>query len=196
MRSVLFLGMWVSSVLCLAQGPNQIQASGSSVASSGSSNLNQSETATQPTLFSSVATKIGSVPPSFIASEAVIVPLQPSPTIVRNSERRSPWPRIKREWILLTALQHGSATFDAWSTRQSLASGNGYERNPLMRPFAHSAAIYPAIQLAPLGTDWISWRMARSSKPLVRKMWWLPQTIATTGFIWSGIRNLHVTNMK
>ncbi len=195
MRSVLFL-LLISSVLCIAQGSDQIQTSGSAFTSAGSPTLSQPETATQPMLSSSAATKIHSLPSNLVASEAVIVPVQPSPTKAQKSERASAWPPIKREWIVLTALQHGSATFDAWSTRRSLASGNGYERNPLLRPFANSPAIYPAIQLAPLGTDWLSWRMARSSKPFIRKMWWLPQSVATAGFVWSGIRNLHVANMK
>lgn len=194
MRSVLFL-LLVSSVLCLAQGSDQIQTGGSSFSSAGSPTLSQPETATQPLLSTSAATKIPSLPSNFVASAAVIVPVQPLPTKAQKSER-SAWPPIKRQWVVLTALQHGSATFDAWSTRQSLASGNGYERNPLLKPFANSAAIYPAIQLAPLGADWISWRMARSSKPFMRKMWWLPQSVATAGFIWSGVRNLHVANMR
>lgn len=193
MRSVLFL--LFSSVLCLAQSSDQIQTIGSTITSAGSPTLSQTET-TSPTLSSSAATKMAPLPFNFVASEAMIVPVEPVPLKPQKSERGSAWPRVRREWVVLTVLQHGSATFDAWSTRQSLASGNGYERNPLLRPFANSAAIYPAIQLAPLGTDWVSWRMARSSKPLVRKLWWLPQSVATAGFVWSGIRNLHVANMK
>jgi hypothetical protein len=92
----------------------------------------------------------------------------------------------------LAAIQHGSAAFDAWSTRQSLSSGHAYERDPLLKPFAGSASIYPALQVLPFGIDFLSRRMMRSGSPVVRKLWWMPQTLSAAGFLWSGARNLHV----
>jgi hypothetical protein len=126
---------------------------------------------------------------------AAIQPLQPM--LVRNAESsKSPVVKLPRTWWLLTAAQHGAATFDAWSTRKSLTSGNGYERNPLMKPFADSSAVYPVIQVLPLGLDYLSRRMVRSHHPVLRKTWWLPQTLATAGFVWSGLRNLRVAAGK
>jgi hypothetical protein len=52
-----------------------------------------------------------------------------------------------------------------------LGSGNGYEHDPLIKPFANSAAIYPALQALPLGLDYLSSRMMRSSKGMVRRLW-------------------------
>jgi hypothetical protein len=113
-----------------------------------------------------------------------------------NLPPREPGVKQKRVWWALTAAQHGAATFDAWSTRKSISSGNGYERNPLMKPFAGSAAIYPVIQVAPLGLDYLSKRMMRSRHGFLRKTWWVPQTLATAGFTWSGVNNLRVANQK
>ena len=127
--------------------------------------------------------------------QAATVPLQP--LLVRNAEpSKKAIVRLPRTWWVLTAAQHGAATFDAWSTRQSITSGRGYERNPLMKPFADSAAIYPVIQVLPLGLDYLSRRMAQSRHSALRKTWWVPQTIATAGFVWSGVRNLRVASGK
>jgi hypothetical protein len=123
----------------------------------------------------------------------------PSPAILSTATTKLPEkPGVKerRVWWGLTVLQHGAATFDAWSTRKSLSSGNGYERNPLLKPFAGSAAIYPMIQVAPLGLDYVSQRMMRSRHGFLRKTWWLPQTLATAGFAWSGVNNLRIANQK
>ena len=99
-----------------------------------------------------------------------------------------------RMWWGLTIAQHAAAVFDSWSTRQSIGSGRGYERDPLLRPFADSPAIYPAMQVLPTGLDYLSRRMQRSSNGVFRRMWWVPQTAATVGFVWSGIHNLGVAS--
>ena len=131
-----------------------------------------------------------------LMSVSTSVPTQAA--ILRSTTTRQEKPSVKqqRTWWALTAAQHGAATFDAWSTRQSLASGNGYERNPLMKPFAGSAAIYPVIQVMPVGLDFLSKRMMQSRHGFFRKTWWLPQTIATAGFVWSGANNLRIANGK
>lgn len=56
-------------------------------------------------------------------------------------------------WLTLTVSQHSAALFDAWSTRKVLVSCKGYERDPLLKPFAGSAAIYPATQVFPAALD-------------------------------------------
>jgi len=99
----------------------------------------------------------------------------------------------RRSWIILSAIDHGAATFDAYSTRQSIENG-GVERDPLMRPFAHSPAMYAAIQVGPLLLDYTARRMQRSRYGLARRLWWAPQSAATAGFIISGAHNLRVAN--
>jgi hypothetical protein len=101
-------------------------------------------------------------------------------------------PAEQRAWVALSLMAHGAAAFDAYSTRASVESGRGYERNPLMKPFAGSAAMYPAAQVLPFGLDYLSRRMMHSDNTLLRHTWWLPQLAATAGSTWVGIRNLHV----
>jgi len=115
--------------------------------------------------------------------------IQPSkPQVVTMAERR----RYTRSWLALSLVQHGAATFDAYSTRQSVSRGN-VEDDPMMRPFAHSGAIYAAIQAGPVALDFIARRMQHSEIGMVRRMWWVPQTVSTATFIFAGVHNLNVT---
>jgi len=130
-------------------------------------------------------------------STAALVPApEPAYRLERAPQHRAPELRTihRRSWVLLTAAQHGSALFDAWSTRQALSSGHGYERDILVRPFANSAAVYPALQILPLGLDFLSYRMLQSSHSFNRKIWWIPQAVASAGFVWCGTRNLRVAH--
>ena len=97
----------------------------------------------------------------------------------------------RKEWIALAAAEHGAAAFDAYSTRQAIGRG-AVEADPMMRPFADSPGIYAAIQVAPLALDYAARRLQRSQNPLLRKMWWLPQTGGTAMFLFSGAHNLGV----
>jgi hypothetical protein len=114
--------------------------------------------------------------------------IQPGkPQEVTMAERR----RYTRSWLALSVVQHGAATFDAYSTRQSVSRGN-VEDDPMMRPFAHSGAIYAAIQAGPVALDFIARRMQHSENGMVRRMWWVPQTVSTATFIFAGVHNLNV----
>jgi len=97
----------------------------------------------------------------------------------------------RRAWLALTFAQHGAASFDAYSTRRAVSNG-GVEADPMMRPFANSPAIYGAIQAGPVLLDLVARRMQRSESPFIRRMWWLPQTMSTGAFLFSGIHNLGV----
>ena len=101
--------------------------------------------------------------------------------------------RPRRNWLILTIVQHSAATFDAYSTRQAVSSGAS-EADPLMRPFAQSPAIYFAIQGGPVILDYAARRMQRSSNSLLRRTWWIPQSASTGLFLFSGVHNLHVAN--
>jgi len=97
----------------------------------------------------------------------------------------------RRMWIALSAVQHGAAAFDAYSTRQSIGHG-GVEDDPLMRPFANSPAIYVATQVTPVLLDLLARHMQRSEYGMVRRAWWLPQSLGAGVSIFSGVHNLHV----
>jgi hypothetical protein len=102
-------------------------------------------------------------------------------------------PRMSRSWLALAIMQHGAATFDAYSTRQAIGHG-AVEDDPLMRPFAHSGAMYAAIQVGPLVLDYVARRMQHSEYGMVRRMWFVPQSASTAGFLISGLHNLSVAS--
>ncbi len=117
------------------------------------------------------------------------LPIQPvKPAYVRPRETRGQ----RVAWYTLTATGSGAAAFDAWSTRRVLAGNYGTESNPLLRPFAHSNAMYAATQVTPAVMDFIGKRMMVSQNRWVRRMWWLPQA-AESGFsIAAGVHNLGI----
>jgi len=100
-----------------------------------------------------------------------------------------------RNWLILSAVQHGAATFDAYATREAVSKG-ATEADPMMRPFAGSPAIYFAIQAGPVGLDYVARRMQRSHVSLFRRTWWIPQTASTGLFVFSGAHNLHVAGKQ
>jgi hypothetical protein len=97
----------------------------------------------------------------------------------------------RRQWIALAILQHSAAVFDAYSTRQAVGHG-AVEDNPMLRPFASSGAIYAATQLTPLVLDLVAYHMQRSEYPLLRRFWWMPQTVSAGLSIFSGFHNLSI----
>lgn len=99
----------------------------------------------------------------------------------------------RRAWLALLVAQHGAATFDAYSTRRAISMG-ATEDNPMLRPFAHSGAIYAAIQTTPVLLDFVGRRMQRSENGFIRHMWWMPQTFSTVVFIASGVHNIGVAS--
>lgn len=129
---------------------------------------------------------------------AVGLPLTPQPILKPTSKRAEIAPSVHelRVWKGLILAEHSAAIFDGWTTRQSVQSGNGYERNPLLKPFADSAAIYPMLQVAPVGLDFLSHRMMRSQNRFFRKTWWVPQLASTGASLWCGARNLRVANLN
>ncbi len=99
-----------------------------------------------------------------------------------------PTERTDRLWFTLSVAEHSAAGFDAWSTRKAVSEGRA-EADPMMRPFAHSAAIYGAIQVIPFGLDYIASRMHRSAG-WTRRVWWVPQSLATATYLFSGSYNV------
>ena len=100
--------------------------------------------------------------------------------------------RQKKVWYALTFASSGAAAFDAWSTRRAISGGYGTEANPLLAPFSHSGALYAATQVSPVVMDYIGRKMMTSQYPLLRKMWWLPQTAGTGMSVFSGVHNVGV----
>ena len=100
---------------------------------------------------------------------------------------------VRRAWLALAFAEHGAAAFDAYSTRISIGHGN-VEDDPLMRPFAHSPAIYLATQVTPVLFDYVARRMLRSDYGMLRRAWWVPQSLSTVSSILAGVHNLNVAS--
>jgi hypothetical protein len=100
----------------------------------------------------------------------------------------------ERLWLILTTAQHGAATFDAWSTRRVISSGQAYEQNPLLKPFAGNASLYAAIQVGPTVLDYVGRRMMKSQQGWARHAWWLPQALGTALSLASAAHNLGVAS--
>ncbi len=98
----------------------------------------------------------------------------------------------RRLWYALVISSHSAATFDAWSTRRAVSSGQGREANPMLRPFSHSNAIYFAVQASPALMDYLGRRMMTSHYDWVRRMWWLPQAAGTATSFFSGVHNVRI----
>ena len=201
MRKLLFFA-FISTIFCVAQNvdcqtnPSEDAVQSPSVLANaaGSSDLAASGlfAASVPAtgVSGETVSAVSSAEPGGIAPVGPHVPTTAKKTVLETTGWKS------KRWLALTAMQHGSAVFDAWSTRQALSSGNGYERDPFIRPFARSATIYPALQVLPLGLDYLSSHMMHSQNTMVRKLWWVPQTVSTVGFVWNGARNLHVATIR
>jgi hypothetical protein len=110
-----------------------------------------------------------------------------------NSIERAIRTPSRKQWIALAIVEHGAAGFDAYSTRQAVSHG-AVEQDPLMRPFAGSPAIYVATQVGPVLFDLLARHMQRSEYPLVRRVWWVPQSLSAGVSIFSGVHNLNVAN--
>jgi hypothetical protein len=129
------------------------------------------------------------LPAEFPAAPAMIAPVRNERKI--NSESRPQLP--KKAFFSLALLNHSAVAFDTWSTRRLVDSG-GRELNPLLKPVAHSGALYPVMQTWPVAIDYMAAKMARSKKPWMRKMWWVPQTVSAASSIVIGFRNVSLAN--
>ena len=124
---------------------------------------------------------------------AAPLPIVPVYAPMRDGSER--WRR--REWLALSVAAHGTATFDAWSTRRVLSSmPNAVEANPLLRPFAGNASMYAAVQVAPTILDFVSHKMMNSQHAWMRHTWWLPQAASAVVSLSSGVHNLGVYNSR
>ena len=97
--------------------------------------------------------------------------------------------RQRKIWYGLVAASSGAAAFDAWTTRRAVSGNYGVEGDPLLRPFAHSNAIYAATQVSPAILDYVGHRMMTSHHEWMRKMWWVPQVAGTSFSLGAGVHN-------
>jgi len=151
-------------------------------------------TAPIPKVKTDVEADGSSVTASVAGAEAVQPPIVAQP--IQPMKQAFSRPRETREqrvaWYALTMAGSGAAAFDAYTTRQALAGNYGTEGNPLLRPFAHSSAIYAATQVSPVVMDYIGKRMMVSQNRWLRRIWWLPQAAGSGFSVAAGVHNLGV----
>jgi hypothetical protein len=115
-------------------------------------------------------------------------PLKPAISHPYESERD------KKIWYALAITSSGTATLDAWSTRRALSRNDGTEADPLMRPFAHSGMLYAATQVSPLLMDYLGRRMMVSRYRMVRRVWWVPQSVGASVSLFAGVHNIGIVH--
>ena len=131
------------------------------------------------------------------AASTASAPVQPAPAALAIQPVKPAYTRPRETrgqrvaWYTL-AVAHGAAAFDAYSTRLAISGGYGTEGNPLLRPFAHSSALYAATQVSPAVMDLLGKRMMVSQHRWVRRMWWLPQAAGSGFSIGAGAHNMSV----
>jgi hypothetical protein len=138
----------------------------------------------------SVAPETSPLPQPIALGNAAIQPSPLKPVIRHPNETH----REKTLWYALAIAGHSAAAFDAWSTRRALSMNDGTEANPLLRPFAHSGMLYAATQVSPLLMDYIGKRMMVSRHPMVRRVWWVPQTVGATVSFTAGVHNIGIVH--
>ena len=131
-----------------------------------------------------------------VAGSSAGAAVRPAPVALAFQPVKSAYTRPRETrgqrvaWYTLAVAGHGAAAFDAYSTRLALAGNYGTEGNPLLRPFAHSSALYAATQVSPAVMDLLGKRMMVSQHRWVRRMWWLPQAAGSGFSIAAGAHNL------
>jgi hypothetical protein len=135
--------------------------------------------------------------PASVTPASGAAPVEPgsAPLSIRPGKpfnREDGYERKKKIWIALTVASSSAAGFDAWSTRRAISGGYGTESNPLLAPFAHSNALYAATQVSPVVLDYVGRKMMTSEYPLLRKLWWLPQSAGTGVSLFAGVHNVGV----
>lgn len=144
--------------------------------------------------------KVTYMPGRLVLEPAPAAPVEPAsfttaPAILDSAavEKERRWEqRQKRIWMGLNIAQSGAATFDAWSTRRVISSGQGEELNPMLRPFVGNNSLYAVIQVAPLLLDYVGHRMMTSNHSWARHTWWIPQSVGTAASLAAGINNVGV----
>jgi hypothetical protein len=100
--------------------------------------------------------------------------------------------RDKRLWLGLSIVQSTAASFDAWTTRREISSGQGQELNPFLKPFAGNSSLYVVTQITPVAFDYLGHYMMYSRHSWERHIWWLPQVLGTASSFAAGGHNLTV----
>lgn len=139
------------------------------------------------TVAPAVITPSAPEPPKSEPAAAAIQPAKPDKPEPRGNFFTRPF--YDKQIRVLAEANTAAAVMDDISSRLVISSG-GYERNPLMRPFVHNSS---TLAVESVGEVWLmaylADRMKRSSHPLLRKTWWVPQVANITAKVTGGLYN-------
>jgi hypothetical protein len=189
----------IALVCCVTAFPNSSNASSPTPASSDAPTPAMKVEKVQPARpdapiaknVSAISSNVDDGSPESSSSESITPGSQPfsnaaiKPAIHGTYETA----RQRKIWYGLVAASSGAAAFDAWTTRRAVSGNYGVEGDPLLRPFAHSNAIYAATQVSPAVMDYLGHRMMTSNHQWMRKLWWVPQTAGMGFSLGAGIHN-------
>lgn len=99
--------------------------------------------------------------------------------------------KIVKPLAKLSTLTVLAAEFDAVTTYQGLKSGGAYEANPMMRPFARNASIFPVAGASALGVNFLGTRLKKSNHPKLGKA---IQIIWIGAHVAAGVSNIRLMN--
>jgi hypothetical protein len=84
-----------------------------------------------------------------------------------------------RPVMALVAADLTAKTMDYRQTEQDFMLGGFREHNPILRPMlGHPAAMYAYGAAYAMGAAWVGHKMRTSRFGVMRKLWWLPQTVS------------------
>jgi Domain of unknown function (DUF5658) len=99
--------------------------------------------------------------------------------------------KIAKPFVKLSSLAVVAAEFDAATTYRAMNSGGVYEANPVMRPFAHNATIFPVLGASAMGVNLLAARMEKNGHGKLGKA---IQIICIGSHVVAGISNLRSRN--
>lgn len=102
---------------------------------------------------------------------------------------------VDTKFIVITSSLVASTIFDAETTFVAIKNPRVYETNPVMRPFINAGrpATYAFLGGVDTGIIYASYRMKKSTNPIIRKLWWVMPVAAITGHAFTGSFNLGLT---
>jgi hypothetical protein len=90
-----------------------------------------------------------------------------------------------RPVMMLMAADLTAKTMDYHQTQSDFTMGGFREQNPVLRPMlGHPAAMYAYGAAYAFGAAWVGHKMRISHFTVVRKLWWLPQTLSIEQNVW------------
>jgi hypothetical protein len=96
--------------------------------------------------------------------------------------------KIVKPLAKLSTLTVLSAQFDAATTYQAIRSGRAYEADPLVRPFAGNASVFPVLGAFAMGINLLAAKMKKNNHPKLGKTL---QILCIGTYVASGASNLH-----